>query len=590
MAPPITPDPTKYDLTGDVAKIFPSGGDDRDNAQTVLNALAATPGAKWLWGNGVYHFSYQLDAVDADIEMFGLKDASGYGAKLTAGLVDAPMTPLDAADREVFHSPFGWPSLFNFRETVNAVGTPIGTPVNMHIHDMGFQATKAVGHEGIVLGGLTHPNMNCFSFLHFTGPMGYKQDVVLVMNTDGTTPTALGDTNVAQVSLNAALLMQGKKYVEGVDYTVDLVAGTVTRLSGGLATIPSGATVYGGYDNTPNLAADVLRRTVLVEDNDFSAEVVMQNGIAHPNVDDIARVWGSHSYVARTSVYGVFAGGTYKNIPELASLAIDVDTSGSAINKPYNGDIRFRRNTYRNLSGGVSCNHNDGIPTAAGDHVYPGSSLPRGILVFDDNEGFNIGVDNELWFSFHLYQVSNCDVSIRKNKVNTSSALARLLLGVFGGRLGAWDGDGGMSFVIEDNESLDMILGPGDYGPFGFEPLRVDAYGYGVRNGRINNNLMEFAGVTFRTPIMLEGMTTPVPVQKNAVRALIDGGGSGSAISVEDGQGDISDNDVSGWRSTSGAADILIKASASGVLVHADDGDTIDDLGTASVIIGGKVV
>ena len=582
MAPTPSPDASKYTIVGNVAKILPSGGDDWDNLQTVATALAGLPGAKLEFASGTFFFSYQVDFLDFDGEIFG------PGAVCTAGLVNAPMTPLDAVDREVFNSPAGWPGLFHFRETMTALGVPNGTPVNLHVHDLKFEGTKAPGHQGIAFGGLTHRNICANYFISCANPMMYIQDESIVLN--GTTPTALANTNVEDVSVNAAALMQGTKFVEGAgdDYTVDLVAGTIVRTIG--SSIGDGATVYVGYSNGQNLAADAMRYTILVEDCEFEAALVKQDGITHPNVDGGIRVWGGQGWLARSSIFGVFNNVTYTNIPELASLLIDASFAG--VQKPWNGELKVRRCEFKNGSSGVVTNSLDGVAATPGGVVYPAGSLERGLITIEDCEFKNVAMDNETFYPFHNFQSSTCDIILRRNACKTVATFARFFPGGQV-RKGAWDGTGAMSIVVEDNEIRDLQLAPGEFGAFAFQPLSVwGSDTGGLRSGNVDGNKIELTGFHFRNPLMVEGLAggAPFSVKGNVISAK--GNGLGPAAIMVGGPSagaDLAINDLSKYKRFT-PHDIQINANAVGTVVHAEPGDVIDDDGTDSIINGGTTI
>lgn len=585
MSPTPSPDTSKYTIDGNVAKILPSGGDDWDNLQTVATALAGLPGAKLEFASGTFYFGYQVDFLDFDGELFG------PGAVCTAGLANAPMTPLDAVDREVFNSPAGWPALFHFRETLTAAGVPDGTPLNLHVHDLQFEGTKAPGHQGIAFGGLTHRNICASNFILCSNPMMYVQDESIVLN--GTTPTALANTDVENVSVNAAALMQGTQYVEGAgdDYTVDLVAGTVVRTVG--SSIGDGATVYVGYSNGQNLAADALRYTILIEDCEFESALVKQDGITHPNVDAPIRVWGGHAWIARNSIFGVFNNVTYTNIPELASLIIDVDTSSSgAVQKPWNGELKIRRCEFKNGSSGVITNHLDGVAATPGDVIYPVGSLERGLISIEDCEFKNVAMDNETFYPFHNFQCSTCDIILRRNDLKTVAAFARFFPDDLV-RKGAWDGTGAMTIVVEDNDIRDLQLAPGEFGAFAFQPLRVAGQNLGgLRAGNIDGNKIELTGFHFRNPMIVQGLAggAPFSVKGNVISAK--GNGLGPAAIVVGGPSagaDLAINDLSKYKRFT-PHDIQIDAGAVGTVVHAEPGDVIDDDGTDSFINGGTTI
>ncbi len=94
----------------------------------------------------------------------------------------------------------------------------------------------------------------------------------VTVNTDGTTPTALTYAPITEVVATVTSVEKNPiaAYVEGVDYSVDLSAGTITRLGGGA--IGSGATIKVTYKTAGRMVLTKPMNVVIAISTDIAIE------------------------------------------------------------------------------------------------------------------------------------------------------------------------------------------------------------------------------------------------------------------------------------------------------------------------------
>lgn len=120
---------------------------------------------------------------------------------------------------------------------------------------------------------------------------GVSVDEAVVMNTDGTTPSALAHANVSNVRVRSLAGGLGTLYVLTTDYTVSTTNGTVTRV----ANIASGGTVFISYTFQLN-ATDItsganapgyvgLNFQLNTDDTAGSGKIVLIQGLSTVFVD-----------------------------------------------------------------------------------------------------------------------------------------------------------------------------------------------------------------------------------------------------------------------------------------------------------------
>lgn len=580
MAPVLTPDADFYTINGSDFTVRANGSDDYDNLQTVLNAMDGVENATLrLYGH--LQTSYQLVAKNIGGDR-GTRIFSEGQAVLQGGTDSAPMRFLDATDRKKYN-PNGWPDLICFHQ--DAVG---GTPTNVIIEKMTFQAPTAEGYEGVSYGGFPTRNISLEAGITFWpgNPSNTVFDVPLTMT--GVVPQPLGDVNVLDVFVYELAEGRGDIYIEGTDYSVDYALGTITRIPAGAIT--SGQAVFASYNNVAN-QTQVYRSDVRFSNCTFRGFSRKDaNGNLHQSMLD-STIWfrGSRAWILVPDDNLRFAQASPRDArlaPIYSELVWD-RTFVTAIT-PMNGSLVIEDCLFEDASI-LSLTHLIGAIPGGSPYVAAPNHADFTRIQIRNNRFVRCGIEQGSG-GINLHQIAeleSCIVDVQNNEyIDCGSALGYFVNGAgvqFLSPHPAQDG-GRASFVGNKVRSQRRVKTA--FGEFG-APV-VGAFSFGVDESIIvaNNELEHSAELppTGNVLMFVNGINRAAIVGNKfkSVKPTNSGVFVGGAVGTM-----IYGNDFSELNKIGGSADIVIASDATDIVVHANPDDTIQDEGTDSVILGG---
>ena len=360
--------------------VLPTGTDDYDNLQHALDELAGKEGARLTLVGGAYYHRYMLQARDFD----GVIEGAGTGqTTLSAGTPSSRMSLLDADDR-LLYNPSGWPSQIIFKETPED-----GTPINIDVRGIGFQASRRRGYIGVVDG---EDELNLQLRAHIGVFPSYAQLSVIdeALELTGTTPVALPSSGLDGIFIQvwSEVNAGGDNFVEDTDFTFDRTAGTIARIA--LGAIGDGQTVYATYNDAPN-RANVSRADAVIEDCAFRGfPFVDRNGRTHHSVDAAIMINGGTEYGIEQSEYDVFHNGVITEIEEYAALKYSNEGSFNFVENvytpalPINGTFRVQNCQFDEVGRAVWADHIEGV-AAEGSYVFAENAAVRSSLTCRGN-------------------------------------------------------------------------------------------------------------------------------------------------------------------------------------------------------------
>ncbi len=603
MAPSLNPDSQYFDIdaANNVAIVRPSGNDliDWDNTQTVMNDsdIAGNPNAL-VRIVGTHRWRYpQVYCQDFSGKIRG---AGKDGTTIFPNLPGVRQELLDLADRNAFGMPNAWPSLFRFSEAKGG-----GTPIVADFDCMTLRGSDAPGYQGLAFGGLTHLNIGLESLILATpseSTVG-RFDIPLVMNTNGTDPTPTGFADISRVFVQEETNHTGVEFVEGVDYSVDLAASSITRLVGGGASIPSGATIFASFSVRADAVVVSVSNVKIGSDMRLAGGILEKDGIRYPNVDVGVRNRASLGIRARSSASGVFNSVVITEI--FPSQRFDQDFfrpnqpgAGSLILED-GGEYEDMSTVWTNQGG---C---EGTPIADGGHTYPASVPARGRIKIGAIKCTRIGFDNLGFFTGFQAFSQGIDVELNKGEyidcpslVKSSHESNMAFIAGFS-RFAGWVG-ADQSFSGSAAKMRGIRPPPTEFGPFAFEIVDFDDAGgsddgttpFDARNASLVDCDFEVNGVMGRAAVNLEQQVRAY-IAGNTFRTVGDGIGR-EAVNVvgrsANGSAEIMEtNDFSQWKKQEGRSDIRIDSGSNAVRVHADEDTLIEDQGTLTERVGGTL-
>ena len=583
MAPVLTPNGDFYDIVDNKAIIRPTGVDDWDNIQTVFN----TPGLEEVrFSSGTFYVSYQLLLQDQQCTVRGAGESA---TTIVWGTSTAPIRYLDAADRALYE-PGGWPSLFLVKESPGG-----GTWPDVIFRDFTAEGTSAPGYTGIVFHGIPHENIGIEAAFHLTPSHTHVMvlNVPLVMTGVIAQPT--GKTNITHLLLTSLPEGVGTRYALTTDYTVDGVTGTVTRVPTGA--ILDGATVYAHFNNASEYGVNVSVARLIVEDVTIKAGVRVVNGLRYPNCNSSFAVYRGHGLVladAAADSHQV----VYLTEPEVAGLWWEDPVVQPG--QPLNAHIELRRLKVYDTGQMIWTAGLDGVPTDPGDHVFPANAFERSRVLVEDCETLRVGYGAHGDYVLQCGHTTGTDTVFRRNSITTTSG-SHLILEVRGSgvdpnsHLGAtWDGALD-SVLIEDEVVRDWKHEDAAWGSY--QAICIQLFGISIFGGDATNqetlgmhilhNQIESTDPTCTMRAIRISEQQRFSIIGNEVVSKRGGTGR-EAIKVHRCTGgEIRSNKLKGYKALPGFAAIAVASTATGIVVHADDNDLIQDLAVGTILSGG---
>ncbi len=598
MAPPLNPNAAFFDIDAvkGTALIRPNGVDDWDNIQTVMNnaAIAGNPGAVVTFASGTFYLSYQVECVDPSFKMRGTDGKTC----IVCGTLTSRILPLDDTDRRIGYSPNGWPSLFLFHETAGG-----GTPVDLDIEGITFKGHVVKGYDGFEF-GCTHPNMGLYSFLSIRASelsLGVM-DESRVMNTDGTTATPLLNQNLGtRISVSSLADGAGVEFENGVDYTFDRVAGTVTRLTAGI--IGSGAQVFVTYNKLDEAVTASLYK-LRVSKCQFLSSNLARDGFEHMSEDRAINIEGAVGVRVRSSQSGVFVTGVYTELGGIfATLKFDLDFFTPF--QPLNGvsvteDCEFENNHNSIVWRGI-----DGIPANPSTHVYPAGSLRRSVSIVRRNKFKKTG-----WGScsfptmFTFGNGGGNDYIIEDNEAETVMAFwgdRDVHSADFSTAFQRLPGAGDTTFqgapqsvIVRNNKIRDWRTSPDEFGG-SFKPAIGVHDGFNDAQGGeptlryvISGNTVERTDPSGSRAAVNVRFKQGVVVEGNIFKTVGEGEGT-EAVVLDDDKGSCFGNDFSGWRKQATRSDVKTGPNATDSSLQLEENDLVENQGASTDRTGGTL-
>lgn len=597
MSPPITPNPafiSPYPITpaDTVVTVRPSNADDYDNLQYCLNQMAGKPNTRIELSAGTYNISYMLKSIDNNVRLEG---AGPNATKFNFSQLNGPFKLLDSADQAQF-CPTGAPDgITMLAPTVDAH--------SMHFKGIGFQSSQSRGFDAWN-GFFLLKNTNMRSFFAPNGRWAITDKTVTVTFT-GTTPQALGDTNVEDVQVWSTPAGAGVRYTEGVDYTLNAALGTVARI--GTGAIPNGGPGYIRYNNIRNQNA-IVRTEWSFENCTFDG-TQKRLGAQPPytNVDAAIRCWGGGSY-ARTSIPDEsFHTFTYFNTPGYENLWFSFEGSieaGGQYNKllPLNAKGSVRNCRFAKSSLAVWTDYLSGVPLASPGYNFLPGTLGEAEVSIADSLCDSVGYDYFGFSSFFHDDFSTTSISQNNNRfvnclgstsVGIGEVPAQYLPGFVGKPAGiSITADRGLFVPLAAGYVLPLIdirrafsdnLPPGDYDPKLLLVSNCTLEIVKPTPGSLNQGIFGIAHCSDPSfPKVLRGQYLNNRFINNrkpfANEAIIVGIGSNVLISG---------NDFSQWAKLAGSVDVFLTADSSDCTVSLQPLDLYRNAGTNNTVVGG---
>lgn len=594
MAPPVVPNNTFRTINGTdiIIRRNTADGDDYGNLQQSLTDLAGTGGR--IFVSGTVYSSYMLEQVSPDIEWHGLGEG---GSKVVFGLPDAPILPLDTADRNRGFSPGGWP----FGLLIHPAAA--GGSVRVVMRNITFQAGEegVKGYDGTAFFGIPMRNMHVQRLIAVlpSSVSPALMDVPITMT--GVAPLAIPGaiSDIASVGgslgwVFSAIDNGGTEYVEGVDYTIDAGARTIQRTGG--STIPDVTEVYlttnqlGPSENAPSLVEFDVDDSVK-----FRGTVWNDGDVEHMSMDTAISFLGAYGVEVVATQGSVSFTGVITQ-PGIGSGTLRTDNNLFGFpQEVWNGVTKVEGATVENCSFPVQDNGGWGVPVNDGGMDYS-AARARCLSIWKDVKEIKAHSGAAQWVSVwgnaqgHDFEVSGNEAfgpstGHLRGIVTIPTFLSAAYPGV--GFVGAPN-----SSSFHKNKIHEWGVVPDPFGGFQMRAFEVLDFGGSEPDSArscayLDNEVTLVTNGSFRNAIDLSGLSHCL-VAGNKFKTA-PGVKAATMLRLRTGTVEMRNNDVSQYELAEGAAHYQLDAGVTSPFIQANDLETYVDNGAITPSISGGI-
>ena len=451
-------------------------------------------------------------------------DGANNRSVFVAGLPNTRMDLLDNTDRLDFEFT-GLPSLLHI---LPAVGS--NPEVKAKLEGMAFAGSEGPGYTAVGFGGISLLNHGLFSLLRVGGHHTYATVINAPVTMTGVAAQAMpaGDDNLSSVFVRKLQdnATGQATYVEGVDYTLGAVAGTVTRIAAGLIT--DGQVVFVEYnaaDSTANNRRDIAHVNVKVVNCNRSGRFDRIAGVDHSNTE-FGGCCISRARRLRTSPSGV---NQYAIITEAGVVTPDAgglkyadmtwDNVGNRPIHPVNLEMKSEKGEDSRMPipwGDFGVDGQPGVGDTS-NYIFGSKTVVEASIQYKNNKMIEANVDNAsgLVQSISSGFGAGRRIRISQNEAINSGSIAAVRLGrdrlVGRARLSGWIGELD-DIEVNGNEAIGARSFADTLGGFANQQIRIRNNGGGAaeksRNLKVSGGTIKLS----KTEVPFNSLEEPVTI------------------------------------------------------------------------------